>query len=209
MSKLTQRKKKIRNNIKYGFLLIGALSLLTLIVLGLSNIPYDNTKLVNNEMKSAYIGSGSIVELNDNELFNKSDTIVIGTVKEILPSEYGNQFSKDTDFGPDHIIYTDVIINVDEYLKNSLSSKEVRVRVTGGKIGNDSLLMEDEPSFKTGEKVLLFLTKDTSYATQDIGPDHFVVTGLSQGKYTLTDDGKATRYNETIPPDTLLNKIKG
>lgn len=210
----------MNKNAKYGILLVGVVSLIMFSALTLSNLqdntklanipPQDNTKLVNNEKNtnSVGVGSGSSEKLNDKELVNGSDIILIGTVKEILSSKYGNRFSKDIDFGPDHVIYTDIVISVDEYLKNPSSSKEVIVRVAGGTIGNDTLIMEDEPSFKTEEKVLLYLTKDTSDATRDIGPDHLVVTGLSQGKFTLTDDGKAVRPGKTVSKDELLSTIK-
>ncbi len=198
----------MRNIIKYGIFLVGTLSLLTLDGLALSNSSNDSILLSNDSNEPVTISvSGSLVALNHEELISNSDTIVIGTVKEILPSKYGDRFSKDTDFGPDHVIYTDIIISVDEYLKNPLSSNEVRVRVAGGTIGNDTLIMEEEASFKTGEKVLLYLTKDTSHATQDIGPEHFVVTGCLQGKYTLTDDGKAIRPDENMTLEELLNTI--
>ncbi len=194
--------------IKYGIFLVLIISLLTLNGLALSNSSNDSIQLSNDSNEPVTFSvSGALVALNNEELISNSDTIVIGTVKEILPSKYGDRFSKDTDFGPDHVIYTDIIISVDEYLKNPLSSNEVRVRVAGGTIGNDTLIMEEEASFKTGEKVLLYLAKDTSHATQDIGPEHFVVTGCLQGKYTLTDDGKAIRPDENMTLDELLSTI--
>jgi len=160
-----------------------------------------------NELSQTTSISSSIALYTYEDLSNNSETIVIGTVKEILPSKYGNKISKNTDFGPDHVIYTDIIISVDKYLKNPLSSKEIGVRVADGTVGNDTLTMDDEPCFKTGENVLLYLTKDASPATQDIGPNHFVVTGLLQGKYTLTDDGKVTRPDENTTLDELLSTI--
>jgi len=198
----------MRNIIKYGIFLVGTLSLLTLNGLSLSDSSNDGIQLSNDSNEPVTFSvSGALVALNNEELISNSDTIIIGTVKEILPSKYGDRFSKDTDFGPDHVIYTDIIISVDEYLKNPLSSNEVRVRVAGGTIGNDTLIMEEEASFKTGEKVLLYLTNDTSHATKNIGPEHFVVTGCLQGKYTLTDDGKAIRSDKNTTLDELLSTI--
>ena len=40
--------------------------------------------------------------------------------------------------------------------------------------------------------------KDDNPGTKDIDPDHFRVTGFIQGKYTLTDDGKATRPGKIL-----------
>jgi hypothetical protein len=157
--------------------------------------------------------SASLPALNHMELNNYSDTIVIGTVKEILPSKWNTADGKrpantDEAFSPSCLIYTDVVINIDEYLKDPLPSQEVTVRVWGGTVINDNLMAEDEPSFETGEKVLLYLMKDSSPGTKDIAPEHFIVTGLLQGKYTLNDDGTATRPGEDTTLDDLLSTIK-
>jgi hypothetical protein len=201
----------IRNNTKYGILLIGALSLLTLVVLGLSNSSHDSTKLVNNEKSLSGESSSLLIALNHTELSSHSDTIITGTVKEILPSKWnsvdGKRPDEDVRFSPFNLIYTDIIISVDKYVKNPLSSKEIIVRVEGGTVGNDTLVTESEPAFQPGEKVLLYLMKDDSPGTKDIGPEHFIVTGCLQGKYTLTD-GKAIRPGETVSQNELLSTIK-
>jgi hypothetical protein len=136
-------------------------------------------------------------------------SIVIGTVKEILPPKWntidGKQPNKPTtklDY-PYDIIYTDIVISVDEYLKNSSSSKEVIVRITGGTVGDVSMSTDADPSFKIGEKVLLYLSKDESPSTKDIGSKHFIVKDFYRGKYTLTDDGKAVMPDE----NTILNEL--
>jgi len=212
----------MENILKLGIVLFGFLSLLTLNALAISDSSNDSTKLTNNSSEGdiklvnnkqpLYTEiSGSLVGFNHTELSNRSDTIVIGTVKEIIPSKWntadGKKSSSDVKFSLDNTIYTDIIINVDEYVKNPLSSKEVRVRVEGGTVGNDVLIVDDEPTFKPGEKVLLYLMKDDNPSTKNIGPDHFIVTGCLQGKFTLANDGKATRLDETVSKDELLSSI--
>jgi hypothetical protein len=103
-------------------------------------------------------------------------------------------------------ICTDIVISVDKYLKNPLSSKKVIVRTVGGAVGKVSMKSDVEPSFKLGEKVLLCLSKDTTPYT--VGPEHFMVFGSSQGKFTLTDDGKATTPTEKTTLDKLLSILK-
>ncbi|PAV12601.1 hypothetical protein ASJ81_20165 [Methanosarcina spelaei] len=146
------------------------------------------------------------------DLSNKSDTIVIGTVMETLPSRWnsidGTKSDTIDEFTLDNLIYTDIKISVDSYVKNPLSSKEIIVRVVGGKVGKDRFVSEDEPSFKSGERVLLYLHEDDNPATKDTSPDHFVVTGYMQGKFTLTGDGKAVGCDETISQDKLLSTIE-
>lgn len=214
----------IKNNIKYGILLIGVFSLLMLVSLGLPNFSHDNTNLVNNSSKDSTVlvnndhplyckVSSSLVGFNHTELSKRSSTIVIGTVKETLPSKWntndGQKSGPNVKFSPSNVIYTDIIINVDEYIKNPLSSKEVRVRVVGGKVGNDVLIADDEPTFQPGEKVLLYLMKDDNPSTQDIGPEHFIVTGRVQGKFTMTDDGNAIGFDsKTISQNELLSTIE-
>ncbi|AKB32320.1 hypothetical protein MSSIH_1630 [Methanosarcina siciliae HI350] len=204
----------MRNIIKYGIFLVGALSLLTLNALALSSSSNDNTELKNNSNEP--IGINICIDFiwyTHEELRDYSDTIVIGTVKEILPPRWNtadgkkplklfNKFEY-----PEDIIYTDIVISVDEYLKNPLSSGELIVRVTGGTVGDFSMTTDADPSFNTGEKVLLFLRKDTNSHTNDIGPEHFIVTDFYRGKYTLTEDGKAITPAETVTLEELLNTI--
>lgn len=213
----------MNKNIKYMIVFVGAVSLIMLSALALSgsqdgikltnNPSQDNTKLPNNDMPLYSKPSASLVPLNDTELSNCSEMIVIGTVKEILPSKWTSVDGKRPDgidsFSLENSIYTDITISVDKYLKNPSSSKEVTVRLYGGTVGNDTLEVDHEPMFKPGEKVLLFLTEDVVISTKDIKPEHFKVTGCMQGKFTLTDDGKAVRPDKTVNLDELLSKIKG
>ncbi|UGV41859.1 hypothetical protein J7W08_02305 [Methanococcoides orientis] len=140
-----------------------------------------------------------------------SDVIIIGTVKEVLPSEWntedGERPTDDTYEMEWYDIYTDVVITVDEYLKNPLAEKEVIIRTLGGEKDVIFIDVEDEPSFTPGEKVFLYLINDTWPRTMDHGPEHFVVTGVSQGKFTLTDDGRAIHFGESFTLDKLLETI--
>lgn len=65
------------------------------------------------------------------------------------------------------------------------------MRVLGGKVRNNSMVADNEPNFETGEKILLYLNKDNYEATKNFSHEHFVVTGHMQGKFKLTDNGKA------------------
>lgn len=182
---------------------------------------YGSDKSIKNEgsesttNKSMTISTSSLLEAYTHEdLSNHSNTIVQGTVKEILPSKWntidGKQPNKSlTKLIPGvDVIYTDTIIKVDKYLKNPQSSKEVVVRTFGGTVGNVTIKSEDDPIFEPGEKVLFYLSKDTSPHTDNIGLDHFMVTGFLQGKFKLTNDGKASRPDETVSQGALLSTIK-
>lgn len=204
----------IKSSKKYGIILIGALFLLILGALALSDSSQNSVKPANDTDEPINIPiSASIQKYTYADLNNRSDTIVIGTVKEILPSKWNTVNGKQPNKARnelilENIIYTDIIISVDEYLKNPLSSKEVRVRVTGGTVGNCTISTDYEPSFNTSEKVLLYLIEDTDPQIKDIGPEHFTITGYMQGKFTLTGDGQAIGDKETISQEKLLSTIK-
>lgn len=129
-----------------------------------------------------------------------------------MPSKWdtadGKKPDPDVKFDLNNTIYTDIIINVEKYIKNPLSSKEVWVRVEGGIVENDTLLIDYEPTFQPGENVLLYLMEDTNPATKDIGPEHFRVTGFIQGKYSLTNYGKALGFDSVaISQEESLSTI--
>lgn len=199
---------------KYGIFLIGALSLIMLSALALPN-SQDSTKLSNNVDEPVTINMGnSILKCTHQDLSSNSDVIVIGTVNETFPSRWntidGKQPNKPlTELIPGiDMIYTDISISVDKYIKNPLSSKEIIVRTVGGTVGKVTINSEDEPNFEPGEKVLLYLSKDTSPYTANVGPEHFFVYGSMQGKFKLTNDGKATTPDESTTLDELLSTIK-
>lgn len=159
------------------------------------------------------IGVSSLVEyLSPDNLTEDSDLVLIGSVKEILPAKWSPPDGKEPlnpieDLGPYVVIYRDVVVSVDEYLKNPLSSNEVTVRTQGGTIGNLTMDAEDEPSFETGEKVLLYLVEDTYPATKALGPEHYVIYGCFQGKFSLTEDGKAVSKGETVELEEMLKLL--
>lgn len=205
----------MRNIIRYGIFLLGALFLLTSNALALSNPSNDNTELENNNNEPLGINICiDFIPYTHEVLRDNSDTIVTGTVKEILPPRWNTADGKrpfkliyQLNY-PDDIIYTDIVISVDEYLKNPQPSRELIVRVTGGTVGGFGMTTDADPSFNADEKVLLYLSKDERPSTKDIGPEHFIVTDYYRGKYTLTDDGKAVRPDENTTLEELLSTVK-
>lgn len=156
--------------------------------------------------------SGCLPYMSHEDLSNESDVILMGNIKEILPSKWNTPDGERPtdvieDLDQNDLIYTDIVVNVDQYLKNPFSEKEVIVRTIGGNDGYICMSVNYEPSFKMDEKVLLYLREDTYAATRDVGFEHFVVTGGMQGKFTLNDDGKAVGWSETISLNELLETI--
>lgn len=92
---------------------------------------------------------------------NHSDRIVIGTVKELRPS----------------FEYTDVIISVDEWLKNPLPRNEITVRTEWG----TNAFTAGAAKFSVGERVLLML-KD-----MDAEKGSFSMSFMELGKRSVSD----------------------
>jgi hypothetical protein len=72
----------MKNNIKCGFVLVGAFSLIMLSALALCDSSHDSTKLAHNVNQPIVIERNSLLAAYTHEdLNNHSNTIVIGTVK--------------------------------------------------------------------------------------------------------------------------------
>ncbi|KGK98473.1 hypothetical protein LI82_12310 [Methanococcoides methylutens] len=197
-----------KNTGRYVIIVIGIFSLVVIGALLLDNT--SQTELPNNDGAVTIESSGLQEEISYEEMAERSNLIIIGTVKEIEPSKWNTPDGKRPgelieDFKSSDEIYTDVIVTVDDTLKNSHNSKEIVVRLRGGTVGEDTMIIEDIPSFKSGEKVLLYLIEDTYPHTKAIGPEHYVVIGY--GKFTLTDDGKAIGVRKSVDLEELLSTI--
>lgn len=153
---------------------------------------------------------GLLASMSPEDLTIRSDVILTGTVKEILPAKWNipDGWDNTSVRGSEKAMYTDVVINVDQYLKNPLSSDEVVVRIRGGTAGNIIMSTDFEPDFTQNESVLLYLKEDSFRLTKDIAPEHFTATGYLQGKFTLTEEGNAVGWRETVSLDELLDTIE-
>ena len=84
------------------------------------------------------------------------------------------------------ILFTDYVMDVEEHIvfKPQGDFRTLIVRNIGGSDGRFTLEAPEEPSFTLGERVLLFLSKDTGrlFALED---EVFTVDGAFQGKYTI------------------------
>ncbi len=200
---------------KYSLVGVCFLSMMILILSFSGYISNTQNQEVEQNYDSVTIPmSGEIPALSLNELADQSEAIVIGTVKEISPSRWNTPDGKRRgktvdDIGEFDTMYTDISISVEKYLKGSLNKDEVIVRTEGGEDNYTIVTVDYEPSFKEGEKVLVYLRSDTYPFTKDVGQSHYVVTGYSQGKFSLTDDGIALRpYEEPLKQDELVKAIE-
>ncbi|MDK2827030.1 MAG: hypothetical protein PWQ44_2210, partial [Methanolobus sp.] len=137
--------------------------------------------------------SGSMEALSIEDLVSQSDIIIAGTVTGAYPSRWNtadgqrpDKSNDELDIGTGDMIYTDIGVHVNKYLKNPLDTGDLQITMDGGTVGNDSIWVEDNPSFEYGENVLLFLNWKS-------GRDEMTVTGGYQGKFTMINDTTAVR----------------
>jgi hypothetical protein len=152
--------------------------------------------------------SGIVESLSIEYLVSQSDIIIEGTVTGAYPSRWNtrdgqrpDKSDSELDIGVEDMIYTDVGIHVSKYLKNPLDTGDLQIAVDGGTVGNDSIWVEDSPSFEHGENVLLFLNWTP-------GREEMTVTGGYQGKFTVIEDGMAKRSDgESVNITELTNMV--
>lgn len=100
-------------------------------------------------------------------------------------------------------IYTEVSVEVDEYLKGNNNNKTLVVTTPGGEVGEVGELYTHMPRFSKDEEVLLFVKKDK----KDMS---YKVLNGEDGKITLYTDKKTgekvTSSNKKI--SKLKNEIK-
>jgi hypothetical protein len=84
-------------------------------------------------------------------LSDQSDLVVVGKVSEIH-SKWNKDKSR---------IYTDVTVDVEEFVKGSETGKSIVVTHPGGEVDGVGEWYSYAPKFKSSEEVMLFLHKNT------------------------------------------------
>jgi hypothetical protein len=111
-----------------------------------------------------------VVRLSDESLAAKADVIVSGQVVRIQSMWNRERTS----------IHSYITVSVEEHLAGGLGVGEITFRELGGQVGGTRAWINGAPSFRTGEDVLLFLSR---------GKDGVLhTTGLFQGKFSLIWD---------------------
>ena len=100
-------------------------------------------------------------------------------------------------------IFTEVTVEVEEYLKGNNGTKSIVVITPGGEVGEVGELYTHMPKFNKNEDVLLFVKKD-------IENENYNVLNGKEGKFTLHNDKltgeKVTSLNKKI--STIKKEIK-
>ena len=101
------------------------------------------------------------------ELSDQSDLVVVGKVANI-----NSQWNKDKSR-----IYTNVTVDVEEFVKGNATNRSIVVRHLGGEVGSVGELYSFAPRFKSNEEVMLFLHKNKN--------GEFNVTNGAKGKFRI------------------------
>lgn len=128
------------------------------------------------------------------KLSEKADLILEGKVVK-MNSSWNKNKSR---------IYTDVTVQVNEYLKGNRENKTIVITTPGGEVDGVGELYTHMPRFNNDENVLLFVKSDNSKNT-------FKVFNGEDGKITLYED-KLTGEKVTaskLKVSTIKKEIKG
>jgi hypothetical protein len=127
------------------------------------------------------LGTTAMIQLSLPQLIQGAETIVLGTVTHQVSAWNATHTA----------IYTDVVLQVEEAMKG-MAGPEVTFRIAGGEAGDIGMRTSTHPTFRIGERVIVFLYTEGSTAQ---------LFGLKQGKFTVSD-GTVTQDGQEMPvPD--------
>lgn len=122
------------------------------------------------------LASATTVEkMSLRDLAKKSDAIMLARVED-----------ETARYDTNKEIYTYVTLRVLEPVKGPKADAVITIRQLGGTVGDIASIVPGTPSFKKGEEVVVFLTKNDTAG-------YPWVMGLQQGKYTVTSDEKGQK----------------
>src|SRR5262245_7231064 len=127
------------------------------------------------------VGGTAMYQLSLPQLSRGAEAIVLGTVTDQL-SAWNDLHTA---------IYTEARVEVEERIKGVVGP-EFTFRITGGQVGEIGMRTSTDPTFRQGERVIVFL--HTSGSTIQL-------FGQQQGKVTVSDD-TVTQAGQVMPvPD--------
>ncbi|UCE18327.1 MAG: matrixin family metalloprotease [Gemmatimonadota bacterium] len=136
---------------------------------------------------ATHLVHATVVQLTLNERITQASTILKGAVK-------GSH-----SYWKDGIIYTDVTLRVDRYLKGESNGENFILTLPGGQVGGICLSVSDVPYFLEGEEVILFLQKGTLIP----------LVGCFQGKLSLHEQALVGLDMRVIELQNKINRLSG
>lgn len=153
--------------------------------------------------------SGSLAEMNIDDLILQSNLVAIGRFDSIPPSKWNTptgQLPEDatsqTVWDENLFIYTEQVFQLTEILKIDPQSRELLIRTFGGQVGEDIMETSNlDVIYTTEQEYLLFLTYYPDRVDDDT-PGYYLASGSIQGVYKIMD-GKAISFRD----EWLLNEL--
>ena len=161
-------------------------SLIIVMVLGFS---YGITNNSNNDNEIVTVISSIYPEYSLDELVKYSDLIVFGEVIDI-----SKPFEIIPAGGGDSSIFTDYKINIDTVIKDEFGGidNSIILRFQGGRIGNETVEMEDIEDLNIGDKHILFLEKPKTGGGYITDEDYYLLRGGAQGIFDIENGNEET-----------------
>ena len=146
--------------------------------------------------------SAAIYEHTLNELTQKAEYAIVGTVKETTSIRVDMPKESDEDR-----VYTDIIINVEEDLLGNYNGSQISVRILGGETETMIMTTDFAPNFVEGNRVIVLISDISDGYTYK---GHHFVIGQKQGVFDLSVSNVATNQysGDTIQKNELVSKIK-
>ena len=134
----------------------------------------------------------SIESLEQNNLEQKTlkaDLIVIGRVIN-GESKWDEKKSN---------IYTYVSLSLEEVIKGGSPKKDITIKILGGTVGEITGIVNEMPSFRKGERALVFLERD-------LRSDNYLVLTGRYGKFEISQNDIVTSGG--VPLAEFLDEIR-
>lgn len=116
--------------------------------------------------------ANTVIDLSIAEMSQQASIIVQGTVANVSTHWNDDQTR----------IFTEIDIDVTSYIAGQ-GPQTVHIRQVGGRVDDTELVVAGQPTFNTGENVLVFLEPDGSGQE-----NYWVCVCMSAGKFTLSFD---------------------
>jgi hypothetical protein len=126
-------------------------------------------------LTTSFASATTVEKMSLRDLAKKSDAIVLARVEDETARYDANKE-----------IYTYITLRVLEPVKGPKADAVITIRQIGGTVGDIASIVPGTPSFKKGEEVVVFLTKND-------GAGYPWVMGLQQGKYSVSADEKGRK----------------
>ena len=153
----------------------------------------------------------SSIEMNLDDLIVESDLIVVGEFVNRHPSRWSTETGKLPDDATVETvskmrltIFTDTDFQVSSYLKGDAGLSVLPIRTFGGQVGNDSVIVSGEPSYKIGQEYLLFLFRNIG-KTASIDPGSYYGVG---SPFEIVASGQAVSADDEWFLEDLISYIE-